>query len=649
MNSALAKTVEKGPAVWTEEPVKDVLGIRTVGGAYDTVMKLHRSAGNRAVTNRLRPNSSVQLDPQTREEMESKFGAEFGGVRIHRDETAAQTALAAGARAITTGHDIVFGPGYYAPATREGKRLIAHELAHVLQQRRRGDRMASRAAAETEARQAGEDVASDRGASVLSSAAAGPQADPMPVEEKKEKKDADNGWSPMGDSSVEFWISHQVAFDASFNTVGAKSSGSPGFGAWTNQRVFTISEGEHTWLHLNFHPDSIDHAIPAAYRDQIGVFTDVNFTPANGGPVIDWHFRDDKAKYQTPGMAVSISLGSTRPGQSDLPVCDLPLDGGGKLIWKAGFNFGTGGGIAYEVKETFSLQSAVAAPPQSTGGTGPGGVGGAQASGAQGQDASKGQDANKGQDAVKGQGASKGQPPLGGSGTPSPAATKKPPPESVARINELTEAIKKTQDAVKKDPLVRALRDELAKIQPFMPQKDAKKAIDEAIDSLVKTGADELIKAILRGILGKDPTAVTPGAGPRVGPQDPRPFPSPQVKIPLPLPFDKPAPVRRHNFDYRDLHNTYAPGEAMKFTVLMPDDFSTISGAKRVVIVAEKDQSEPNPEKFGKPVVLESRSPAKVEFTAPSKPGKYVVRVDVGLGPYTASEKGFEVKEAKSK
>jgi hypothetical protein len=627
MSTSSTKSVEKGLAVWTEEPVRDTLGAR-VGGAYDAVMALHRMAGNRAVASLLAPSSGAPLDLETREEMESKFGTDFADVRIHGDESAAKTALAAGARAITTGHDIVFGPGYYAPATREGRRLIAHELAHVVQQRRRGDRMASRAAAEHEARQAGDNVAAGHGASVQASAAAGPQADPMPVEEKNKKTDESQGWN-TDDAAVTFWISHQVESEASFMAVGGKNSGSPGLGSWSNQRVFTISQGEHTWLHLSFNPDTKEHPIPAEYRDKTSVFTDIHFTPANGGAAVDFHFRDNQPAYRSAGAALSIKLGSTTPGASDLPVCDLPLDGGGELTWKAGFGFGSGA-IAYEVKKTFSLRPAVVAPPpQASGATGVGAT--AQASGTSAPDASK------------------GKPLPGGSGTPAASETKKPPAATVARVNELTELIKKTQDAAKKDPLVKDLRDELAKLQPFMPEKDAKKAIDAAIDSLVKTGADELIKAILTAIAGKGPTSVTPGAGPRVGPQDPLPFPNPQVKIPLPLPGDTPAPARRYNFEYRDLHNSYAPGEAMKFTVLPPDDFTSLNGAKRVVIVQEKDQSEVNPDKFGKPVVLESSKPTKVELTAPDKPGKYVVRVDVGLGPYSGSEKVFQVTEAKSK
>ena len=59
---------------------------------------------------------------------------DFGQVRVHRDARAAESARAIGARAYTAGHDIVFGAGEYAPHTDQGRKLLAHELTHVVQQ-----------------------------------------------------------------------------------------------------------------------------------------------------------------------------------------------------------------------------------------------------------------------------------------------------------------------------------------------------------------------------------------------------------------------------------------------------------------------------------------------------------------------------------
>src|SRR5205085_1565786 len=59
---------------------------------------------------------------------------DFSRVRIHIDAKAAESAQKVNALAYTSGHDIVFGAGQYEPTTRDGKRLIAHELTHVMQQ-----------------------------------------------------------------------------------------------------------------------------------------------------------------------------------------------------------------------------------------------------------------------------------------------------------------------------------------------------------------------------------------------------------------------------------------------------------------------------------------------------------------------------------
>jgi hypothetical protein len=74
------------------------------------------------------------LDSQTRRELETRFGHDFSRVRVHTDERAAESARAVNARAYTVGRDIVFDEGLYAPSTASGRTLLAHELAHVVQQ-----------------------------------------------------------------------------------------------------------------------------------------------------------------------------------------------------------------------------------------------------------------------------------------------------------------------------------------------------------------------------------------------------------------------------------------------------------------------------------------------------------------------------------
>jgi hypothetical protein len=74
------------------------------------------------------------LPAQVRAFFEPRFGHDFSKVRIHADDQAAKTVSALSAGAYTSGNHIVFGPQRYAPLTKAGSRILAHELAHVVQQ-----------------------------------------------------------------------------------------------------------------------------------------------------------------------------------------------------------------------------------------------------------------------------------------------------------------------------------------------------------------------------------------------------------------------------------------------------------------------------------------------------------------------------------
>lgn len=118
------------------------------------MFELQRNIGNRAVIQLLRlgqeasnglPGTSpivhevlrsagTPLDAATRGRLEPRFGYDFSRVRIHTDARAAHSAAAVGAEAYTVGRDVVFGRGAYSPGTASGQALLAHELAHVVQQ-----------------------------------------------------------------------------------------------------------------------------------------------------------------------------------------------------------------------------------------------------------------------------------------------------------------------------------------------------------------------------------------------------------------------------------------------------------------------------------------------------------------------------------
>lgn len=81
-------------------------------------------------------NSDGQpLDKDTRAFMESRFGHDFSQVRIHTNSNSTASARSVNARAYTVGQDIIFGSGHYHPQTTVGKKLLAHELTHVVQQK----------------------------------------------------------------------------------------------------------------------------------------------------------------------------------------------------------------------------------------------------------------------------------------------------------------------------------------------------------------------------------------------------------------------------------------------------------------------------------------------------------------------------------
>jgi hypothetical protein len=80
-------------------------------------------------------SGGAPLDTGVREDMESRFGQDFGDVRVHTDGAAHESAKSVNAQAYTVGSDIVFQRDTYDPSSDAGKHMIAHELTHVVQQR----------------------------------------------------------------------------------------------------------------------------------------------------------------------------------------------------------------------------------------------------------------------------------------------------------------------------------------------------------------------------------------------------------------------------------------------------------------------------------------------------------------------------------
>jgi len=80
-------------------------------------------------------SSGQPMSKESRSFFEPKFGHDFSNVKLHTDGVAAKSAQSINALAYTTGNNIVFNSGQYSPESERGKRLMAHELTHVVQQR----------------------------------------------------------------------------------------------------------------------------------------------------------------------------------------------------------------------------------------------------------------------------------------------------------------------------------------------------------------------------------------------------------------------------------------------------------------------------------------------------------------------------------
>lgn len=117
--------------------VSDHIG--TLSTSYDKQNGVKKA--NPSIFGDVLKSAGQSLDGHTRDFMESRFGHDFSQVRIHADGKSADMARAINARAYATGNDIVFGRDQYAPEKPEGRRLLAHELTHVVQQRGRHTRL----------------------------------------------------------------------------------------------------------------------------------------------------------------------------------------------------------------------------------------------------------------------------------------------------------------------------------------------------------------------------------------------------------------------------------------------------------------------------------------------------------------------------
>jgi hypothetical protein len=114
--------------------MRDPAAASGVSEAHPAVQRCACGGTAPPVVHQVLSSSGESLDGDARSFMEPRLGVDLGGVRIHRDGLAAASARAVSALAYTVGNHVVFGAGRYAPGTGEGRRLLAHELTHVIQQ-----------------------------------------------------------------------------------------------------------------------------------------------------------------------------------------------------------------------------------------------------------------------------------------------------------------------------------------------------------------------------------------------------------------------------------------------------------------------------------------------------------------------------------
>jgi hypothetical protein len=120
---------------------------RACAGCEDQTALLRRKAGDGApgtaatasVSRAMERSRSESLAPSLRKEYESFFGADLSGIRVHTDHSAQEAASAASSHAFARGPDLFFAAGRFDPSSTTGRKLLAHELTHAVQESRSSD------------------------------------------------------------------------------------------------------------------------------------------------------------------------------------------------------------------------------------------------------------------------------------------------------------------------------------------------------------------------------------------------------------------------------------------------------------------------------------------------------------------------------
>lgn len=480
-------------------------------------------------------SGGMPLAAELRAYFEPRFGQDFSHVRVHADAAAATAARSVQAQAYTVGSDVVFGSGQYAPATAQGRRLIAHELTHVVQQ---GAGAAARGAPTVQRYK-------DPAAVDACPATAGG----IPVQAGQPTLSA------FITGSAKLTAAHLVQL----NQVKTELQGKPLTAADT--------------LLLVGHTDAVgteerNQQLGQQRADSVQAWIQKNIGTA--------------AQIKTASMGESSPAVATKDPEHTEVAANRRVE-------------------IYVQRCTPTAAPAQAPAPVVKPATPPGPRVGPLA-----------------------------DPPGPAIGPDAPSTDPK------ARINLLTELILTTADKTRKDQLVRELRDWLVKIQPVMPKDAAKKAIDDAITSLVDKGIKAGIMALLQAATGKSPSTMPPDSdnnhtGPAIAPKD---LGEHVIKLP-PLPLDNVPKSHRYSFEFHGLKSPYKPGAYFDFTLYTPDGFEPNgqAGAGRVVVMEFEDFTKNGGKDANRirSVRIESKGKVSMSVLAPEAPGRYVLGVIVGF------------------
>lgn len=177
------------------------------------------AAGADVAVARAGTSSGTPLPAELRGRFESSLGADLSGVRVHTGSASAEASAAVGARAYTVGQDIHFGSGHYDPSSSSGQLLLAHEVAHTVQQQGKAPSMQPKLevstpqdSAELEAdRAAAAMVAGER--TFVGSAGSGTalrrKAEGSPAGASSDSDAAVSGSAPPASPQIPSWYQHQ--------------------------------------------------------------------------------------------------------------------------------------------------------------------------------------------------------------------------------------------------------------------------------------------------------------------------------------------------------------------------------------------------------------------------------------------------------